>query len=275
LVVNKLRGTLSVCAVKAPGYGDRQKEAMKDVAVLTGAQLITKELGLELEKVTLGDLGRARKIIVSKDTTTIIEGGGDDLDIRAHERRLRAQLEATTSDYDAERLRERLAKISGGIAVIEVGGSTEIELKERKARVEDALSATRAAVEEGIVAGGGVALVRAIPALDALSLTGEQHYGMKVLRRAIEEPLRQIAENAGMDGPVVAARVCAGDGAFGYNAATERYEDLILAGVIDPTKVVRVALQHAASVASLMLTTEVVIAEHRNEQGTRHEGLGA
>jgi len=271
LVVNKLRGALQVCAVKAPGYGDRQKESMKDVAVVTGGKAVTQELGLDLERLTLADLGRAKTIIIDKDSTTLIEGGGAEGEILARVNQLRGQVEDTTSDDDRDKLQERLAKITGGVAVIKVGAASELALKERKARVEDALHATRAAVEEGIVPGGGVALVRAIPALETMALPGEQQYGVNILRRALEEPLRQIATNAGLEGAVVVNEVREGRGAFGYNAATERYEDLAKAGVMDPTKVVRVALQNAASVAALMLTTEVLIAEQSEEE--RHAGM--
>ena len=261
LVVNKLRGTLKICAVRAPGYGDRRAEMLKDVAVLVGAQEMSEALGLKLENMTLEGLGRAKTIKVDKDTTTIVEGAGSKEDIQARVKQIRSQLEDTTSDYDRERLQQRLAKIAGGVAVIKVGAATETEMKEKKARVEDALHATRAAFEEGIVPGGGVALVRAIPALEKLAVPGEQQYGVAIVRRAIEEPLRQIAQNAGTEGAVVLDKIRRGKDAFGYNAATDQFEDLALAGVIDPTKVVRVALQNAASVASLMLTTEVVIAE--------------
>ena len=261
LVVNNLRGTLHVCAVKAPGFGDRRKDMMKDVAVLTGGKAITEDLGLELKNLTLADLGRAKTITIDKDHTTLIEGAGEKRDIQARVKQLRAELEDTTSDYDREKLQERLAKIAGGVAVIKVGAHTEAEMKEKKARVEDALHATRAAVQEGIVPGGGVALLRTLPALAKLELSGDQRYGADVIRRALEEPLRQIAKNSGADPAVVVGKVREASGAWGYNAATEKYEDLVLAGVIDPTKVVRVALQNAASVASLMLTTEALIAE--------------
>jgi chaperonin GroEL len=267
LVVNKLRGTLEVCAVKAPGYGDRRKELLQDLAVLTGGQAVTEDLGLELEKLTLEDLGRAKTITVDKDNTTIIEGGGKTVDIQARVTQIRARIEETTSDYDREKLQERLAKIAGGIAVIKVGAATETEMKEKKARVEDALHATRAAVEEGIVPGGGVALLRTLPALKKLELPGDQQYGVNIVRRAIEMPLWQIADNSGAEGAVVVNRVREGKGAFGYNAASRKYEDLVEAGVIDPTKVVRVALQNAASVASMMLTTEALIAARPSGNG--------
>jgi chaperonin GroEL len=261
LVVNKLRGTLNVCAVKAPGFGDRRKEMLKDIAVLTGGQAITEDLGLKLENLTLKDLGRAKRITVDKDNTTIIEGAGKKADIEGRVRQIRAQIEETTSDYDREKLQERLAKLVGGVAVIKVGAATESEMKEKKARVEDALHATRAAVEEGIVPGGGVALLRSLSAIENLKFSDDRQYGVNIIRRALEEPLRQIAGNAGVDGSIVVEKVKNGKGGFGFNAATEEYEDLTKAGVIDPTKVVRAALQNAASVASLMLTTEALVAE--------------
>ena len=261
LVVNKLRGTLNVAAVKAPGFGDRRKEMLKDLAVLTGGQAITEDLGLKLENVTVKDLGRAKRVKIDKDNTTIVEGAGRSSDIQARVKQMRAQIEDTTSDYDREKLQERLAKLVGGVAVIKVGAATETEMKEKKARVEDALHATRAAVEEGIVPGGGVALLRSLEALQGVTVTTEQEFGLKIVRRALEEPIRQIAHNAGVEGTVVANKVKEGAGSYGYNAATGDYGDLIEMGVIDPTKVVRSALQNAASVASLMLTTEALIAE--------------
>lgn len=261
LVVNKIRGTLQACAVKAPGFGDRRKEMLKDIAVLTGGKAVTEDLGLKLENLTLKDLGSAKRVTVDKDNTTVIDGAGRKSDIEARVRQIRTQTEETTSDYDREKLQERLAKLVGGVAVIKVGAATETEMKEKKARVEDALHATRAAVEEGIVPGGGVALLRTLPKLNALKVSGEQRYGIDIIRRSIEEPLRCIANNCGMDGAVVSEKVKAGSGPFGYNAATDTYEDLVAAGVIDPTKVVRTALQNAASVAGLMLTTEAMIAE--------------
>jgi chaperonin GroEL len=261
LVVNKLRGTLQVCAVKAPGFGDRRKETLADIAVLTGAKCISADLGLELESLTLADLGSAKTVIVAKDSTTLIEGAGRKDAITARVRQLRLQIEESTGGYDRDKLQERLAKLVGGVAVISVGAATETEMKEKKARVEDALHATRAAVEEGIVPGGGVALLRAIPAVSRLKLPGEQQYGANVICRALEQPLRQIAENGGAEGAVVAGKVRQGQGSFGYNAASTAYEDLVLAGIIDPAKVVRVALQNAASVAGLMLSTEALIAE--------------
>jgi chaperonin GroEL len=266
LVVNKLRGTLNVAAVKAPGFGDRRKAMLEDMAVLTGGMLVSEELGRKLENVTLADLGRAKKVVVDKDNTTLIDGAGAKRTIQARCSELRAQIEKTTSDYDKEKLQERLAKLAGGVAVVKVGAATEAEMKEKKARVEDALHATRAAVEEGIVPGGGVALLRAQPSLDGLAegLGPDQRPGVAIVRRAIEEPLRQISENDGVEGSIVVERVRNGKGAFGFNAATETYEDLIQAGVIDPTKVVRSALQNAASVAGLLLTTEAMIAEKRD-----------
>jgi chaperonin GroEL len=274
LVVNKLRGTLHVCAVKAPGFGDRRKEMLKDLAVLTGGHALTEDLGIKLESVTLKDLGRAKHITVDKDNTTIVEGAGKKADIDARVKQIRAQVEETTSDYDREKLQERLAKIVGGVAVIKVGAATETEMKEKKARVEDALHATRAAVEEGIVPGGGVALLRSIPVLDSLKLDGDRQYGVNIIRRAVEEPLRQIAQNGGIEGSVVVDKVKHGSGAFGYNAASAEYEDLVKAGVIDPTKVVRAALQHASSVASMMLTTEALIAEKPKKKEKAAGGPG-
>jgi len=263
LVVNKIRGTLSAACVKAPGFGDRRKAMLQDMAVLTGGQVIAEELGLKLENVTLKDLGKAKRVVIDKDNTTIIDGAGSKKDIEGRVGEIRAQIEDTTSDYDREKLQERLAKLVGGVAVVQVGAATETEMKEKKARVEDALHATRAAVEEGIVVGGGVALLRAQATLDALeeSLGPEQAAGVSIVRRALEEPLRRIAENAGVEGSIVVDKVKSGKGAFGFNAASEEYEDLIKAGVIDPTKVVRYALQNAASVAALLLTTEATVAE--------------
>jgi chaperonin GroEL len=275
LVVNKLRGTLHVCAVKAPGFGDRRKEMLKDLAVLTGGQAITEDLGIKLETVGLKDLGRAKRITVDKDNTTVVEGAGKKADIEARVKQIRAQIEDTSSDYDREKLQERLAKLVGGVAVIKVGAATESEMKEKKARVEDALHATRAAVEEGIVPGGGVALLRALPALDDLKFTDDRRYGVNIIRRACEEPLRQISQNAGVDGSIVVEKVKNGQGAFGFNAATEQYEDMVKAGVIDPTKVVRAALQNASSVASLMLTTECLVAEKPKKEEKAAAGAGA
>jgi chaperonin GroEL len=261
LVVNKLRGTLKVCAVKAPGFGDRRKAMLQDIAILTGGEVISEDLGFKLESATLNHLGRAGKIVVDKDNTTVVDGSGDKKAIEGRVAQIRAQIEETTSDYDREKLQERLAKLVGGVAVIKVGAATETEMKEKKARVEDALHATRAAVEEGIVPGGGVALLRAAKKLDELKLDHDQQFGVNIIRRALEEPLRQIAENAGVDGSIVVQKVKEGDGAYGFNAGTETYEDLMKAGVIDPTKVTRTALQNAASVSSLMITTEALIAD--------------
>lgn len=261
LVVNRLRGTLQCVAVKAPWFGDRRKAMLEDIASLTGAQVVSEELGIKLENLTLGDLGTAKRITVDKDTTTIVEGGGSREALEGRVRQIRVQIEETTSDYDREKLQERLAKLVGGVAVINVGAATEIEMKERKARVEDALNATRAAVEEGIVPGGGVAYIRALRALNNLTLLGEEQLGVKVVKRALEEPLRQIAINAGHEGSVVVGRVMEGTNGFGFNAETEKYEDLVKEGVIDPTKVTRFALQNAASVAGLLITTEAAVAE--------------
>jgi chaperonin GroEL len=274
LVVNKLRGTLHVCAVKAPGFGDRRKEMLKDIAVLTGGQAITEDLGLKLESITLKDLGRAKRITVDKDNTTIVEGAGKKAEIEARVKQIRVQIEETTSDYDREKLQERLAKLVGGVAVVKVGAATESEMKEKKARVEDALHATRAAVEEGIVPGGGVALIRALSSMDSLKFSDDRQYGVNIIRRAAEEPLRQIAQNAGVDGSIVVEKVKNGKGAFGFNAATEEYEDLVKAGVIDPTKVVRAALQNAASVASLLLTADALIAAKPEEKSAHAHGGG-
>jgi chaperonin GroEL len=262
LVVNKLRGTLKVAAVKAPGFGDRRKEMQRDIAVLTGGQLISEELGLKLENVALTDLGRAKRIVVDKDNTTIVDGKGKPSDIQGRSNEIKAAIEKTTSDYDREKLQERLAKLSGGVAIINVGAATETELKEKKARVEDALHATRAAVEEGIVPGGGVALIRAQSALDRIRGTEDEKTGVDIVRRALEEPIRLIAQNAGAEGSIVVAKVRESkDRNYGYNAQTDSYEDLVKAGVIDPTKVTRTALQNAASIAGLLLTTECVVAE--------------
>ena len=263
LVVNKLRGTLTVCAVKSPGFGDRRKAMLEDVAILTGGQAIMEEIGIKLEGVTLEQLGSAKRVTVSKDTTTIIDGGGAQKDIEGRIKQLRTQVEETTSDYDREKLQERLAKLVGGVAIIKVGAATEIEMKEKKARVEDALHATRAAVEEGIVPGGGVALLRASMALQALRMEGDEQFGVTIVRRACEEPVRQIVANCGIEGAVVVEKIklggCPTCANYGFNAATEQFEDLVQAGVIDPTKVTRTALQNAASIASLMLTTEAMI----------------
>ena len=261
LVVNKLRGTLNVCAVKAPGFGDRRKAMLQDIAVLTAGNAITEDLGLKLENVTLNDLGRAKRVVVTKDNTTIVEGAGKKDAIDGRVKTIRREIEETSSDYDREKLQERLAKLVGGVAVIKVGAATEVEMKEKKARVEDAMHATRAAVEEGIVPGGGVALIRAISSLDKLTFNDDRRYGVNIVRRALEEPLRQIAANAGVDGSIVVSKVKEGEAGHGFNAAKLEYEDLIANGVIDPTKVVRTALQNASSVAGLMLTTETLIAE--------------
>jgi chaperonin GroEL len=267
LVVNKLRGVLNVAAVKAPGFGDRRKEMLKDIAVLTGGQVISEELGNKFENITLADLGRSKKVKIDKDNTTLVDGGGKKADIEGRLKLIRNQIEETTSDYDKEKLQERVAKLAGGVAVVKVGAATETEMKEKKARVEDALHATRAAVEEGIVPGGGVAYVRCLPALDKLKLGAEQMQGVEIIRRAIAEPLKKIASNAGHEGAVVFNKVKEGKGAFGFNARTETFEDLDKAGVIDPTKVERTALQNAASVASLLLTTEAMVAEKPKKKG--------
>ncbi len=276
LVVNKIRGTLNVAAVKAPGFGDRRKAMLQDMAILTGGQVIAEELGLKLENVTAKDLGQAKRIVIDKDNTTIIDGAGSRKDIEGRCQEIRNQIEETTSDYDREKLQERLAKLAGGVAVIKVGSATETEMKEKKARVEDALHATRAAVEEGIVPGGGVALLRAQKALDGLdeALSQEQAAGVAIIRRSIEEPLRRISENAGVEGSIVVDKVKHGKGAHGFNAATEEYVDLLKDGVIDPTKVVRTALQNASSVASLLLTTEAMVADKPEKKEAAAPGGG-
>ena len=261
LVVNKLRGTLQVCAVKAPGFGDRRKAMLEDIAVLTGGKCITEDLGIKLENLALEDLGRAKRLVIDKENTTIIEGEGKPGDIQGRVAQIKRQIEETTSDYDREKLQERLAKLAGGVAVINVGAATETEMKEKKARVEDALHATRAAVEEGIVPGGGVALIRAQAALDKLQLTGDEAIGAGIIRRAIEQPLRTLADNAGQEGALIVQEVKKRSGAEGYNVATGKYEDLIKAGVVDPAKVTRSALQNAASISGLLLTTEALISE--------------
>jgi chaperonin GroEL len=273
LVVNKLRGTLSVAAVKAPGFGDRRKAMLEDIAVLTGGQVITEDLGIKLENVTVNDLGTCKRIVVDKDNTTLVDGAGDKEKLASRVKQIRAQIEDTTSDYDREKLQERLAKLIGGVAVINVGAATEIEMKEKKARVEDALNATRAAVEEGVVPGGGVAYLRCLKALGALEMKGEQALGRNILLRALEEPIRQIANNAGREGSVIVEHVKGLEGAMGFNAATEEYENLIAAGVIDPAKVTRTALQNAASVAGMLLTTECVIAEIPEENAPAGGGM--
>jgi len=275
LVVNKLRGTLQVAAVKAPGFGDRRKAMLEDIAILTGGKMISEDLGIKLDTISLDDLGTAKRVNIDKDNTTIVDGAGSRSDLEGRVKQIRAQIDDTTSDYDREKLQERLAKLIGGVAVINVGAATEPEMKEKKARVEDALNATRAAVEEGIVAGGGVALVRCIAALDKLNLENEEQLGADVVKRAIEEPLRQIANNAGVEGSVVIDKVKNAEGAVGYNADKDIYEDLIAAGVIDPTKVVRFALQNAGSVSGLMLTTEAMIAEIPQEKSEMPMGGGA
>lgn len=270
LVVNKLRGTLNVAAVKAPGFGDRRKAMLEDIAVLTGGKVISEDLGIKLETITIEDLGRAKKVTIDKDNSTIVEGSGSGDAIDGRIKTIRNQIEETSSDYDREKLQERLAKLVGGVAVIKVGAATETEMKEKKARVEDAMHATRAAVEEGIVAGGGVALVRAARALDGFTADESDHdeqVGVNIVRRALEEPLRQISANAGKEGAVIVGKVVEGDDSFGFNAATEQFEDLVAAGVIDPAKVTRTALQNAASIAGLMLTTEAMIADAPDEKG--------
>jgi chaperonin GroEL len=280
LVVNKLRGTLKCAAVKAPGFGDRRKAMLEDIATLTGGKAITEDLGLKLEKLNIEDLGSAKKISIDKDNTTIIDGAGKTSEIEGRIKQLRMQVEETTSDYDKEKLQERLAKLVGGVAVIKVGAATEIELKEKKARVEDAMHATRAAVEEGIVPGGGSAYLRCIPVLEKLKLHDDEATGVNIVKRALEDPLRQIAQNAGHEGAVVVGRVRESkDENFGFNAETGEFGDMIKAGVIDPAKVTRLALQNAASIVSLMLTTEVLIADIKDEQqiaaaGAGHGGMG-
>jgi chaperonin GroEL len=267
LVVNKLRGTLSSCAVKAPGFGDRRKAMLEDIAILTGGKAITEDLGIKLENLKLDDLGRAKKVVVDKDNTTLIDGAGKPATIEGRIKQIRAQIEETTSDYDREKLQERLAKLAGGVAVIKVGAATETAMKEKKARVEDALHATRAAVEEGIVPGGGVALLRASAGLDTLEISGDEATGVDIVRRALEEPLRQIVQNAGLEGSIIVEKVRASrDVAHGFDAQTNQYVDMVRAGIIDPTKVERVALQHAASIASLLLTTEALITDIPEEK---------
>jgi chaperonin GroEL len=269
LVVNRLRGTLKVAAVKTPGFGDRRKAMLEDIAILSGGKVISEDLGIKLENVSIGDLGRCKNIKIDKDNTTIVGGAGEKADIDGRVRQIRTQIEETTSDYDREKLQERLAKLVGGVAVINIGAATETEMKEKKARVEDALNATRAAVEEGIVPGGGVALVRCIQTLDKVQSSGDQKVGTNILKRALSAPLRQIAINAGFEGTVVLNKVMEGKGDFGFNAETCKYENLLKTGVIDPTKVVRFALQNAASVSGLMLTTEAMIAEKPKKRKNR------
>jgi chaperonin GroEL len=273
LVVNKIRGTLHCASVKAPGFGDRRKAMLEDIAILTGGKVIAEELGIKLENVTLSDLGRAKRIVIDKDNTTLVDGAGKKADIEGRIKQIRAQIEETTSDYDREKLQERLAKLVGGVAVVRVGAATEIEMKEKKARVEDALHATRAAVEEGIVPGGGVALIRASAALDAVKLGADEQVGVKIVRKALEDPCRWIAANAGWEGSIVLDRVKNGKAAYGFNAAKEEFEDLIKAGIVDPTKVVRTALQNAASVAGLLLTTEAMVAEKPEEKPAAAPGM--
>ena len=269
LVVNKLRGTLKVAAVKAPGFGDRRKEMLRDIAILTGGNVISEEVGFKLENATIGDLGQAKRVVIDKDNTTIVDGKGKNDDIKGRIAEIRGAIDKSTSDYDREKLQERLAKLAGGVAVIHVGAATETEMKEKKARVEDALHATRAAVEEGIVPGGGVALLRAQSALDKVKASGDEKIGVDIIRRAIEEPIRAIADNAGVEGSIVVAKVKESkEKGYGYNAATDEYEDLVKAGVIDPTKVTRTALQNAASIASLLLTTECVVVEKKEEKNS-------
>ena len=274
LVVNKLRGVLNVAAVKAPGFGDRRKEMLKDIAVLTGGTVVSEDLGIKFETLTLNELGRAKKITIDKDNTTIVDGAGKKAEIEGRIKQFRQQVDNTTSDYDRERLQERLAKLVGGVAVIHVGAATETEMKEKKARVEDAMHATRAAVEEGIVPGGGVSLVRALSALDGVKLGGALDFGVEIVKKALVQPMAKIASNAGHEGPVVVNRVREGTGSFGFNARTEKYEDLLASGVIDPAKVTRCALQNAASVASLLLTTEAMIAEKPKKKAKAGAGGG-
>jgi len=274
LVVNKLRGTLQVAAVKAPGFGDRRKAMLEDIAILTGGKAITEDLGVKLENIKLEDLGKAKKVTIDKDNTTIVEGSGDAKAIEGRVKQIRVQVEETTSDYDREKLQERLAKLVGGVAVIKVGAATETEMKEKKARVEDAMHATKAAVEEGIVPGGGVALIRASKALESLKLEGDQAIGVTLIKRAIEEPARWIATNAGLEGSIIVAQIKEGKGDHGFNAATEKFEDLVAAGVIDPAKVVRNALQNASSIASLLLTTEALVSEIPEEKKEAGAGAG-
>jgi chaperonin GroEL len=267
LVVNKLRGTLKVCGVKAPGFGDRRKEMLVDISKLTGGKVISEEVGFKLENAVLNDLGRAKRMVIDKDNTTIVDGKGKQEDIEGRISEIKVAIDKSTSDYDREKLQERLAKLSGGVAVIHVGAATETEMKEKKARVEDALHATRAAVEEGIVAGGGVALLRAQPSLDKIKGTEDERIGVEIVRRALEEPIRMIVQNAGAEGSIVVGKVKESkEKNFGYNAATDEYEDLVKAGVIDPTKVTRTALQNAASIAGLLLTTECVVVEKKEEK---------
>ena len=275
LVVNKLRGSLKIAAVKAPGFGDRRKAMLEDIAILTGGQVISEEQGFTMENITLDMLGTAEKVSIDKDNTTIVNGGGEEAKIKGRVAQIKAQMETTTSDYDREKLQERLAKLAGGVAVLYVGAASEVEMKEKKDRVDDALHATRAAVEEGIVAGGGVALVRAISSLDNLTgANADETTGIKIVKRAIEEPLRQIVANAGGEGSVIVAKVAEGTGDFGYNAKTDEYVNMLEAGIIDPTKVTRVALENAASVSGMLLTTECVITEVKKDEPAMPMGGG-
>ncbi|MGQ9665605.1 MAG: chaperonin GroEL [bacterium] len=268
LVVNKIRGTLQCCAVKAPGYGDRRRAMLEDIAILTGGKLISEDIGIKLENVQMSDLGQAKRVVIDKENTTIVEGAGKKSDIQARITQIKNEIQETKSDYDREKLQERLAKLAGGVAVLNVGASTEVEMKEKKARVEDALHATRAAVEEGIVPGGGVAYIRAIPELEKLKLNGDQQIGVNIVKRALEEPARQLAENAGKEGSVIVDQIKKEKGNVGFNLLTEKFEDMVEAGIIDPTKVVRTALQNAASIASLLVTTEAVVVEKPEEEKT-------
>ena len=274
LVVNKLRGTLKIAAVKAPGFGDRRKAMLEDIAILTGGQMISEELGIKLESIGLKDLGSAKRVVIDKDNTTIVDGAGDKKEIEARVKQIRTQIDETTSDYDREKLQERLAKLVGGVAVINVGAATESEMKEKKARVEDALNATKAAVEEGIIPGGGVAFLRCLPVLEAIKLEGERQFGIQIVKKALEDPIRWIAQNAGHDGSIIIEKVKNGTGGFGFDAAKEVYvDDMQEAGIIDPTKVARTALQNAASVAALLLTTDCMIAEKPKEKGAGMPGM--
>uniref|UniRef100_A0A7C6AGK9 Chaperonin GroEL n=1 Tax=candidate division WOR-3 bacterium TaxID=2052148 RepID=A0A7C6AGK9_UNCW3 len=268
LVVNKIRGTLQCCAVKAPGYGDRRRAMLEDIAILTGGKLISEDIGIKLENVQISDLGQAKRVVIDKENTTIVEGAGKKSDIQARITQIRNEIQETKSDYDREKLQERLAKLSGGVAVLNVGAATEVEMKEKKARVEDALHATKAAAEEGIVPGGGVALIRCIPELEKLKLSGDQQIGVEIVKRALEEPARQLAENAGKEGSVIVEQIKKEKGNIGFNLLNEKFEDLVEAGIIDPTKVVRTALQNAASIASLLVTTEAVVVEKPEEEKT-------
>ncbi len=268
LVVNKIRGTLQCCSVKAPGYGDRRRAMLEDIAVLTNGKLISEDIGIKLENVQMSDLGQAKRIVIDKENTTIVEGAGKKTDIQARIAQIRNEIQETKSDYDKEKLQERLAKLAGGVAVLNVGAATEVEMKEKKARVEDALHATKAAAEEGIVPGGGVALLRCIPELDKLKLSGDQQIGVEIVKRALEEPARQLAENAGKEGSVIVEQIKKEKGNVGFNLLTEKFEDMVEAGIIDPTKVVRTALQNAASIASLLVTTEAVVVEKPEEEKT-------